>query len=57
MRIEAWKLSLDRILGNFFKDITKKDGQESESDAFQFSFLRHKGASFNIIEDRAFETS
>jgi len=54
---------LDRLLGHFFKDVKKQDGQEYEPDSltsFQRSFNRYlsqKGATFNIIVDRAFAMS
>ena len=53
---------LDRILGHFFKDIKKQDGQECEPDSLTFRrsfnrYLKQNGTTFNIILDRAFAMS
>ena len=54
---------LDQLLGYFFKDITKKDGQPYEPDSltsFHRSFnryLSHKGTKLDLISDRAFAQS
>ena len=51
---------LDLLLGHFFKDITKSNGEDYEPDsptAFTNQHLKQKGYSLDIITAKEFETS
>ena len=54
---------LDHLLGKFFMNIRKKNGQEYEPDSISGiqrsiqRYLSEKGSSFNILKDKDFEKS